>query len=246
MAASHVDARQSTFNQVGGDQTTIIHNHLTIILPPGLSRRRSCLAIDIADTLSLPIRGTETSSHEILGRYSSSSTIALIGTAVDLVEQIAELLMDCTQTPDGLWDLALELESLQRTLTLIRLAIQMYDNQPLGYSLTNTITPEVLRCFFILRELFDSVDGAWLDVTITSIFGFWRRIRWAMLGEDNFALLKKLSASRQSLQALLVALYSYVSFILHPRLKAYFFHQSIMECCMDGTWKRITGRLCFS
>ena len=35
----------------------------------------------------------------------------------------------------------------------------MYGDEPLCYSLTNTITPEVLRCFFLLRELFDSLDG---------------------------------------------------------------------------------------
>ena len=45
----------------------------------------------------------------------------------------------------------------------IRLAIQMYGDEPLGYSLTNTITPEVLRCFFLLRELFDSLyQHVWL------------------------------------------------------------------------------------
>ena len=254
--ASHVvDARQSTFNQIAGDQTTIIHNHITIIVPArGLSGSRtgrSRLAIDVADALSLPTHGPETSSsesHGILGRWSPSSTIAIIGAAGDLIEQIVDSLLmdDCTHSPDGLWDLALELESLQRTLTLIRLAIQMYGDEPLGYSLTNTIAPEVLQCFFLLRELFDSLDGAWLDITITSICGFWRRIHWALCGEDKFAFLKRLTASRQSLQALLVALYSYVSPIRHARLKAYFFHPSIMECCVDGTWKRITGRLCFS
>ena len=64
----------------------------------------------------------------------------------------------------------------------------------------------------MLRELFDSLDGAWLDVTITSMCGFWCRIHWALLGEDKFGFLKRLSASRQSLQALWVAaLYSYLS-----------------------------------
>jgi hypothetical protein len=95
---------------------------------------------------------------------------------VRLIEKITELLMDSSKVSIGHRNLALELESLQITLTLTRLAIQMYENKPLSESLANTITPEVLGCLSVLWELFDRIDGTWVDLSITSIGGFWRRI----------------------------------------------------------------------
>jgi hypothetical protein len=109
----------------------------------------------------------------------------------------------------------LELESLQKTLTLSRLAIQKYD-KPLCQILANTIIPEVLQCFFVLGELLDSIGGTWPDFSIMDVGSLCRRIWWAMLGGDEFfPLRKKLSYSRQFLQGLLMALHSYILLLPH-------------------------------
>jgi hypothetical protein len=130
-----------------------------------LPRRPHRISIDATHTLSLPIYHSETSQQGGVVPYSSSNTIAIVGTTVGLIEKVTELLMHCRQSSIGYRDLALELES-----------IQMYEKKPLGQSLASTITPEVLGCLFTLWELLDRIDGTWLDLSITSVGGFWCRI----------------------------------------------------------------------
>jgi hypothetical protein len=67
---------------------------------------------------------------------------------------------------------------------------QRYDNTPLGRSLANTITLEVLKCFLVLQDLFNNVDGTWLDFNITTIGGLCRQIWWDLWDGDQFALLR--------------------------------------------------------
>jgi len=209
----HVHANYSTFNQVGGNQT-IIYNNTTLIISPGLSRNRISV---LSDTQSLPTYRPQTFQQ---GGHFSSSAVAIIGTVVGLIETITdELLVDSKQSSSMHRDLALELESLQRTLSLTRLAVQIYQDRPLGQSLANTITPEVLACLFTLQELLDHIGSTWLDLCITSASRFWRRIwgvRWD--GDESTLLRKKLSSSRQSLQGLLMALHSYVLFTIRRSL----------------------------
>jgi hypothetical protein len=243
--AGYVDARHSTFTQVGRDQ--IIQNCVTLIISPSVSpQNRPRIAVETIDTLPQPIYCPGTSLKGCIVSYSSSNVVGIVHAAVGLIEEITELLMDCRQSSKAHLDFALELESLQRTLSLTRLAIQMYENQPLGQSLANTIAPEVLRCYCALWELFDSINGTWLDVSINSIGGFWRRIWCAWWDGDEFSLSRqKLSYSRQSLQGLLTALRSYVPFSIHhlpPPLKNYTIRR-YMKRCVDGSWKRITRRL---
>ena len=220
--ASYVDARQSTVTQVGRDQ--IQNYNYFIIISPSISPKRPRIAVDTIDTLPQPIG---TSLKECIVSHSSSNAVGIIGTTVGLIEKITEQLMDCRQSSNAHLDLALELESLQMTLSLTRLAVQMYENKPLGQGLANTITPEVMRCYCILSELFDSINGTWLDVSINTIGGFWRRIWCAWWDGDEFSLSRrKLSYSRQSLQGLLMALRSYVPFSIHhlpPLLKILLF-----------------------
>jgi hypothetical protein len=113
-------------------------------------------------------------------------------------------------------------------LTLTRLAIQLYENKSLSQSLVNAIVPAVLRCLSGLQELDDIIDGTWLDLSLNTIGGFWHRIWCAWWDGDEFCLSrKKLSCSRQSLQGLLMALHSYVSFAIHhspPPLTIILFH----------------------
>jgi hypothetical protein len=248
MASTHVgpfDARHSTFYHAGRDQT-MIHNYNILIISPGGSRQRPPrIAVDTANTTSSFICSPEFLPGSLVA-YSSPNALALISAAVGSIDQITELLMDNRQSSSGHRDLALELESLQRSLTLTRLAIQRYDNTPLGRSLANTIIPEVLKCFLVLQDLFNNVDGTWLDFNITTVGGLCRRIWWDLWDGDQFASLrKKLCHSRQSLQALLMALRSYVLLVLHTQ-SAEITSLSIIyiKCFLDGTRQRIKRRLC--
>jgi hypothetical protein len=168
----------------------------------------------VVGTPSPPVYRPKTSQQRDPVVYTSSSAVAHVAAVVDLIDKISELLLDCRLSSNGHLDLALELESLQMTMTLTRFVLQMYENQPLGQSLANTITPGIQECVFVLQELLDSIDDTWLDVSISSVGGFCLRIWRAWLDGDEFSLLrKKLSDSRQPLQGLLTALRSYVSFV---------------------------------
>jgi hypothetical protein len=218
--AGYVDARQSNFNQIGRDyHQTTFHNptiHYHIYLSPSRSPRRPHrIAIDIADPLSPLIGITDITPQGRPVTYSSSDAVGIIGASIGLVDQITDSMTGYGQSSNGHRDLALELGSLQRTLTLARLAIQVYDDKCLGQSLTNTMTPGALRCFFELQELLDSINGSWLDFSITSVGGLCRRIWSTVFDGDVFASSKKkLSYHRQSLQGLLMALRSYVLLVL--------------------------------
>jgi hypothetical protein len=216
---SNVDARQSSFNHAGRDLHQTIRNvHYHIYISPCGSRRRPHrIAVDIGNKLPLPNRNPVILPQGCLVADCSSDAVAVVDAAVDLIDQIAELLKDWRDSSTSHLDLALELQSLQKTLILTGLAIQKYDSKPLGRSLADTIVPEVLRCFVVLQELLYSINGAWLGFSITSVGGFWRRIWWGGRDGDSFASLrKKLSDSRQALQGLLMALHSYVLVVLYP------------------------------
>jgi hypothetical protein len=220
----YVDARQSTFIQAGRDQTTHHHHHhCHIYIFPRSSPLRHHIALDVREKPSLPIGDSEVLPQARRAAYSAHEALALVSAAVVLIDQITELLMDHRQSSSSYLDLALEFESLQRTLTLTRLVIHLYDNKPLGQGLVNSITPEVRRCVIILQDLLDSIDGAWLDFSITSVGGLCLRIRWArLLGVEFSSVRKKLCHSRQSFQGLLIALHSYVLLVFRflPPLKS--------------------------
>ncbi|KIM83091.1 hypothetical protein PILCRDRAFT_784274 [Piloderma croceum F 1598] len=132
----------------------------------------------------------------------------MVDNATDLIDQITPFLLDRNHSPNNLRDMALELESLHQTLTLIKLTIQKYNKTPLGQSLADFIAPEVNRCFAALQGLLGSTDDIRLCLSSTSIGHLWRLV-WRVMLRDEFASArKKLSISRQSFQALLFTLHS--------------------------------------
>jgi hypothetical protein len=163
-----------------------------------------------------------------------------VDTATGLIAEITCFLIGRKCSSDYRQDFVAELESLHQLLTLTSLTIQKYGNTPLGQSLVNMINPEIKQCSAALQKLVDSTNGTWLDFTITSVGGFWRRIWCGELRGDGLAPLRKqLSHSRQSLQVLLITLHSYVLHFLtnnHHPLKHMDFTND-MKCCMDGARK---------
>jgi len=139
----------------------------------------------------------------------SSDPTAIVSAAVGLIDRVADRLTDHRCSSNGLRDhIAVELESLQQTLILTKLTIRKYDHTPLGHRLGNTITPTVLQCFIALQELLGSLN-------FTSSSALWHRVWWSRWEGDEFASSrKKLSESRQSLQAVLLALHSYVLLVV--------------------------------
>ena len=207
-ATEYIDARHSTINRVGRDH--VVNHYHILYISPGSLRLRSRLKVadNIGDNLSLPVGNAESLLPRNLMVYSSSAAVAIVHSATSLVDTVTELLMDYRQSSSGYWDLALELESLQKTLILCRLIIHKYNDKPLGQSLIDAITPEVLACFLVLQELINSVDTC-VDFSFTSIGGWCRQIWWTMFDGDEFASVRKrLCRSRQLLQGLLMALHS--------------------------------------
>jgi hypothetical protein len=238
--SNSIDARQSTFNHVDGDyHQHYLHQHYHIYISPSDSRRkRHHIAVDISK--DLPRRKH---TPRILPRRrldaAPSHAVVVVDLAVDLIDQFVELMNDFRDSSISYRDLRLELQSLQITLTLSRLAIQQFDNKPLGQSLANAITPEILRCLVVLQESLHGFNGAWLGFDITSVGGCQRRI-WCG-GQDRYdltSLRRKLSGSRQLLQGLLMALHSYVSLVIRDMMSTN--TQAHLKCCMDGGRKRVS------
>jgi hypothetical protein len=242
---SNVDARQSTFNQVGRDlhdHRTTIHNYHIYISPCGSRRRSHRIGVEIDNDLRRPIGNSNILPPRSSVAYSLSETAAKVDAAVCLIDQLTELLSDSNSH----WKLALELQLLQTSLTLIRSTVQKYDKTPLAYSLANTTTPEVLRCSIVLQELIGNIHRTWLDITITSVGGFQRRIWWGEWARPRLSSLrKKLSHSRQFIQGLLMAMHSYVLVVIQARTSSDRSHLMVhMKCHMDGSRRRITCWLC--
>jgi hypothetical protein len=238
---SNIDARQSIFNQVGRDmihhQTK--HLHINIFLR-GSQRTPHPIPTDLPRPFQVLSQGS-------LVAYRSSDVVAAVDAALGLINQTVELLRDCRNSSNCCLNLILEIHSLQQTLTLARSTVQKYDKTPLAHSLANIIIPEVQRCSLVLQELIDSIDSPWLDITITSVGGFWRRIWWSVwVGGQSAPLGKKLSRSRQLIQGLLMALHSYVLVVIQPPSSAESQSHSMIneKCCMDGSRKRIMRKLC--
>jgi hypothetical protein len=219
--SSNIDAREATINTAGRDQSNIqINNyHVYINLDSAPERALHLLhSVGIGlpnDTNCRPLRPapdyqvSQRSLHSIVNRLSE--VLFIIDLAVDLIVRITNLLVDPEDPSNNRRDLKLELKSLQQTLILIRLAIQEYDDRPLGQSLAYTITPEVQRCTTVLSELYDLIKGTGLRLLHTSIKDLWRPVWWSKWLDSDVASLKmKLRDIRISLGGILSALHSYV------------------------------------
>jgi hypothetical protein len=211
--ATYTDARRSTFNDVGRDQNITQNTYFILGSLPKPYQFNYSAIYDSPQPLG----------HEILPRPRSGLHIATnhipdvhpaVDIAVGLIIRIARLLVD-HEDSDNRRDLKLELKSLYQTLTLTSLAIQEYNDRPLGRSLVNTIAPEVERSTAVLSELLDRISGTGQGLFHTSISDLWRQVWWSRWAGDELASLKaKLSHIRRLLGGFLLALNSYVEILL--------------------------------
>jgi hypothetical protein len=211
MALSHsqyVDTRQSTFNNVLGNQTNQTFN-ITIV-----SSAPEWTLSSLDDVVQRPTSSPESVSqrkvHALKYHFEASSAGDI---AIGLIVKIMQLLIVHIRSSDNHRDLKLELESLHQSLTLTGLAIQTYQHSPLGKNLAKNITPEVMQCRVALQELLNKVSGTWRGLNSTNISDLWFSVWWSRWEGDELASLRlQLSESRKSLDAILKALNSYVCF----------------------------------
>lgn len=204
------DASNGTFNHVCGNHITVNHYGPTIHLSLFGSAQSSHYPLRNSRKdlpLSASFSEVQCKGDPHITTYCSSETISVIQTDLGLIVQIMDLLAHCRVSSNTY--LAIELKSLQKTLTLIVLAIQEYDARPLE-SLANRATPEVERCCSVLHELLGKIGGTW-QPNFTGIYDMWKTVWWCRWGEDELIpLIRKLCVSRASLDGLLMALNLYV------------------------------------
>ena len=217
--SNNTDARGCTFSNVGRDQTNTTIINISLFGPrPASIHQQSHPPLHFTDDLSRPTAGLDSLSQGrlVIRPYNSSDAGSIVDSAVSLIVQITDLLIDRRDSSNKHRDLELELKSLHQTLTLTALGIQEYKDRPLGQSLAHTIAEETERCSMVLRELLDRVNDTWLGLSFTSIGDLWRpvwRSRWD--GGELASLRLKLFGSRKSLVGFLVGLHSYVFVVFH-------------------------------
>ena len=225
-SSSNIDARRSNFSIVGRDQIhSCVHHNLAYISVNNISlfgprQIANHVPNILGDNLPRPISSPNSLAQRPLVTYRSSDTANIVDITTNLIDQITPFLLDPNCSSNKLRHMALELESLHQTLTLIKLTIQKYNNTPLGQSLADFITPEINRCFAALQELLGSTDDIRLCLSSTNIGHLWRLVWRAMLRDEFASLRKKLSISLQSFHALLFTLHSCVPTCYYPLASA--------------------------
>ena len=209
MALSHskyTTISRSCFTDVGRDhiqQIRIANNYYSLFGP------RSLLPVHhLSEVLALPTPASEASFQRsaLVPGCHPRDGISTVDINIGLIVQILRLLVgpEGEQSADRNRHLRLELETLSESLVLTGAAIQ-------EYRLINALTPEVDRCRVVLEELLDRVIGTRGGLSWTSIGSLWNsvwRSRW--YGDELESLRTKLSESRESFYAFLMALNSYV------------------------------------
>lgn len=220
LAQAHGTHASGTFNCVGGNQTntTCVNNNgptFQFILfgggslgSPSHNRRREFNKPSSRHKVPHQIN---TPAH-----HGSADPTFIIRDAVCLLNEILEQLVDPADSSPSPYELKLMLEQLRQILHLAEYAVKVYNDSPLGPSLTNAIIPEVDRCKEILLELLLKLSDTWISLICTRISGIWRHIFRKQWEGDELASLKtRLQKSRNSLGMFIMALNWYVPFIYH-------------------------------
>jgi hypothetical protein len=207
--ARNVDVRGSNIVHAGRDQH-IVQN--TIIIDSSIpERERYQLLRDLCQvprsSVSPPRVLSQTCLLPQAYRFETGCTSDI---AFGLIDTIKQLMADRT-TIDSDHHLKHDLDTLRQTLTLARLAIDLFRSTPLGRSLAGCINPEVDRCCTVLQELLDSIRTYRQGLFTTYIRDLWYHVWWSGWGEDEFLSLRtKLLENQKSLEGFLMALQSYV------------------------------------
>ena len=208
--ASHVDASNSIFNDVGHNQTNIISGYNVYVNLVSATNRRP--------GVGPPLQGlhSEMSSREIVLRPTFRSTDCSVRhIAARLIVEIVQSLM-ASNTSDQFHDLKEELGALQQTLDLTALAIDAHQCTPLGRILANSIGKETEQCIGVLRELLSTIRAYRRGLRSTPIIFPWSRASGSGCESGERRIWQqKLTASQKSLGECLQVLDSYVLISFH-------------------------------
>jgi hypothetical protein len=217
---SHISAPQSHFSNVGHDQHNVgrdlytgAHQHIA-----GRDQQIQTININISDTAS-----QETVRHVLcnLGHFSQQPprpTSPLVFTSPDHspcnVDVAANLIVEITRSLDDLTKYSVDyrylhgllFEPLHQVLFLIGIAIQVYEDTPLGPNLIAGISPAVKQCCVILQDIRNSIDRYMRVLYSTPIRALWPQVLWSSSTVHD--LVWKLWAHQRSLGEFLVALNS--------------------------------------
>jgi hypothetical protein len=216
--SNNIDARGSTINNIGRDQT---YNNTTVYQSTTQINISLFGSHPLSDALSRPILVPDSEPPETLPPRSlplttspRPNTVTVVEIAIGLVVKITGRLIYHSDSSNNHLDL--QFKSLHQTLTLAACAIKVYSDRPLGQSLANTIGAEAEHCYILLLELLGKVDDTRVGLNLTGIRGLWRPVWWCRWDGGEFALLgRKLSGIQESLEGFLMALHSYVALAFH-------------------------------
>jgi hypothetical protein len=210
--ASHTDASRSHFSNVGHDQHNVGRDQHNA----GRDQLVQTINLNIPDaasqeTVQYVLRNI---SHPPQQLSSSSSTLIITShhnrsacdVASNLIVEIKRLLIDLMKFSVDYRYLQDLLNTLHQTLFLTGLAIQAYEDTPLGLNLGVAVTPEVEQCQAILQYMLDSINRYRQILYSTPIRDLWPSVMWS--GSKVLELVWKLSAHQRALGQFLVALNS--------------------------------------
>ncbi|KIM86315.1 hypothetical protein PILCRDRAFT_322193 [Piloderma croceum F 1598] len=174
------------------------------------------------------------SSHIVIASHHNRSACDV---ASNLIVEIKRLLVDLTKFSVDYQYLRDLLNNLHQTLFLTRLAIQAYEDTPLGPNLAVVVVPVVEQCQVVLQHMLDSIESYRRILYSTPIRDLWPPVLWSS-SKVLAKLVWKLSAHQRALGQFLVALNSQVFLLryLVPFAKIMFFYGNI-KYCLGRSWK---------
>jgi hypothetical protein len=193
-----IDIRRSNVANVGRDQThyhrDVYQTNINITIADSTPERAITQILHDLDSISQ----SSTSSPGTLRRGDVPAPtprhLSRAGSAGDiairLIIKIVQLLVDCKEFSDANQGLKLELETLQKILSLTGLAMQAYEYTPLGRNLASNIIPVVEQCCVVLDEIFVKIDSYRQGLHPTSIGILWHQVWRSGNGMDSLRLLR--------------------------------------------------------
>jgi hypothetical protein len=129
--------------------------------------------------------------------------------ASQIVLEIIQWLDRLKEITDYLYLKELLLEPLRRILSLTDIAIQVFEDTPLGQYLSASINPEAAQCLVTLQLMLDRINRYRCTLASTPIRDLWPLVLWS--DYEVLGLTWRLTAHRDSLGQYLVSLNSLVS-----------------------------------
>lgn len=202
---SHINASGSHMSEVGRDQHNVggdQHFHQTVVIPAAASHEVVQHVLDnhyrVSQQQSYSSSTVDFTSHHHRSPCDLASN--LIVDITNLLQSLAAFSVDYRYLQK------LVLKPLHQTLFLTGIALQVYQDTPLGPSLVSSINSTVQQCCTILQSMLHSTHRYRNILCSTPIRDLWPRVLWS--GYEVHVLTWKLTAHQRALGQFLGALNS--------------------------------------